>query len=108
MEPGPGPAATVVEPKTPRQAVAFHAFKQVNQWYNCWLLSNNNGFWDTWDERCDWCDWCEVYTEKHQRFGNAAFWMEVIKIFQEMIGGFIGNSSKMLLFFELGEAFGSN
>ena len=27
-----------------KQAVAFHAFKQVNQWYNCWLLSNNNGF----------------------------------------------------------------
>ena len=28
-----------------RQAVAFHAFKQVNQWYNCWLLSNHHGFW---------------------------------------------------------------
>lgn len=27
-----------------KQAVAFHAFKQVNQWYNCWLLSNHNGF----------------------------------------------------------------
>lgn len=27
-----------------KQAVAFHAFKQVNQWYNCWLLSNHHGF----------------------------------------------------------------
>eukprot|EP00438_Fugacium_kawagutii_P000053 Skav215899 [mRNA] locus=scaffold1542:69726:70994:- [translate_table: standard] len=27
-----------------KKAVAFHAFKQVNQWYNCWLLSNHNGF----------------------------------------------------------------
>ncbi|CAK9063262.1 unnamed protein product [Durusdinium trenchii] len=27
-----------------KQAVAFHAFKEVNHWYNCWLLSNHNGF----------------------------------------------------------------
>lgn len=27
-----------------RAAVAFHAFKEVNQWYNCWLLSNHHGF----------------------------------------------------------------
>ena len=28
----------------PRQAVAFHAFKDVNHWYNCWLVSNHHGF----------------------------------------------------------------
>ena len=27
-----------------RQTVAFHAFKQVDKWYNCWLLSENDGY----------------------------------------------------------------
>ncbi|CAE7245759.1 unnamed protein product [Symbiodinium natans] len=27
-----------------KKAVAFHAFKQVDKWYNCWLLSQNDGY----------------------------------------------------------------
>ncbi|CAE7684220.1 unnamed protein product [Symbiodinium pilosum] len=27
-----------------KAAVAFHAFKQVDKWYNCWLLSQNDGY----------------------------------------------------------------
>mmetsp|Transcript_132859 Transcript_132859/g.187673 ORF Transcript_132859/g.187673 Transcript_132859/m.187673 type:complete len:428 (-) Transcript_132859:50-1333(-) len=27
-----------------KATVAFHAFKQVDKWYNCWLLSENDGY----------------------------------------------------------------
>ncbi|CAJ1396695.1 unnamed protein product [Effrenium voratum] len=27
-----------------KAAVAFHSFKKVNTWYNCWLLSNHDGY----------------------------------------------------------------